>query len=263
MSNLRAVVLLLLIIPSNVSVPAQTAGPAALGTIPPDESQHREAVTSGYGVEPLLTRPIPHPYVLVGPSLMGGGYATFAYRLEGGLDIESSRWIMLAVGAYDNGRQVRDGDQPNPKGHDRYLDSSIYFRPAWQPFPGQAFVGCGWRWNQLSTTNYTKTANRPQVGGGYDLALRSCSGCRRDFSMRISVDWVMVGNDWQNGSHGPAIAFSLPTPREKRHWFYQQRVGVFRFHDTVTDPTNVVLTRLQRADRSLAAYVESGIMYRF
>jgi hypothetical protein len=73
----------------------------------------------------------------------------------------------------------------------------------------------------------------------------------------------MVGNDWQNGSHGPAIAFSLPTPREKRHWFYQQRVGVFRFHDTVTDPTNVVLTRLQRADRSLAAYVESGIMYRF
>jgi hypothetical protein len=52
--------------------------------------------------------------------------------------------------------------------------------------------------------------------------MQSCPECKRDFSMRIAMDWVMAGSDWQNGSHGPEITVSFPTPREKRHLFLQE-----------------------------------------
>ena len=221
-------------------------------------------------VEPLLTRLTPHPYFYLGPSFLGGGgYAMFAYRAEGGLNVESRRWVMKALAAYDNGRKVDDNDQPNPNGHDRYLDGGIYFRPA--SFPsrlsflgaGHWFLGVGYRWSQLSTSNYTKGNNRPQIGGGYDLVKRSCSECRRDFSMRIGLDWVMTGNDWQNGSHGPETTITIPSPRENRHWFFQDRIAVYRFHETVTEPTNAQLTRFQESQKGIDNFVDTGIVYRF
>jgi len=210
-----------------------------------------------------MTRLTPHPYVYVGPSLMGGGYAPVAGRFEVGLQVESTHWVIPIGAAYDSGRQVNDADQPNPKGHDRYLDAAGYFRPGSALFSGRAFIGFGGRWSQLSTTNYAKTSNRPQIGGGYDLVLRSCSVCRRDFSMRILMNWVLAGNDWQNGSHGPETTISIPSPREQRHWFWQERVGIYRFHDTVTDRDNISLTLSQRAHRSFACYAIFGIVYRF
>jgi hypothetical protein len=194
---------------------------------------------------------------------LGDGYAPLAWRLEGGLDMESTRLVLLVRAAYDIVHLASDGIQPGLKGHDRYLESGAYFRPTWQPLPGQVFIGFGWRWNQFSTTDSSKTANRPQIGGGYDFAMRPCSGCRRNFSVRIAMDWVMAGKDWQNGKHGPAITFSLPTPREKRHWFFQERVDVYRFHETVTDATNISLARSQRADRSVSCDAEFAILYRF
>jgi hypothetical protein len=51
---------------------------------------------TGSNVEPLLSRLIPHPYLYLGPSLMGGGYAAVAFRAEGGLNVESARWVMKA-----------------------------------------------------------------------------------------------------------------------------------------------------------------------
>jgi hypothetical protein len=220
-------------------------------------------------MEPLLSRLIPHPYLSLGPSLMGGGYAALAFRAEGGLNVESERWVMKASAAYDNGHKVNDNDQPNPKGHDRYLEGGIYFRPASLPAKmeflgsGHWFVGAGWRWSQLSTTNYTKGGSRPQIGGGYDLVMRSCPECKRDFSMRIAMDWVMAGNDWQNGSHGPEITISFPTPREKRHLFWQERLGVYRYHQSITDSSNLALTQLQRSQKSMDSFLETGILYRF
>jgi len=34
-----------------------------------------------------------------------------------------------ALGSYDDGRKVLDNDQPDLKGHDRYLVSALCFRP--------------------------------------------------------------------------------------------------------------------------------------
>src|ERR1700733_15452656 len=111
-------------------------------------------------VEELLSAPIPHPYIYFGPSVMPGGYAPLAYRAETGIDLESSHAIVRALGAYDDGHKTNDGDQPNPNGHDRYLESAAYFR-----IRSRWFFGGGWRWSQLSTTNYTKDAARPEFGG--------------------------------------------------------------------------------------------------
>jgi len=230
----------------------KSSAPRSSG-LPPEN--HDTPAPSSSGFAALMTRLTPHPYVSTGPALMGGGYAPLAWRFEGGIDVESSQLVARARAAYDNGRQVNDGDQPNPKGHDRYLDAGIYVRPGLSS--GQGFFGFGWRWNQLSTTNYVKSANRPQVGGGYDLM------CRRDFSMRVAINWVMAGDDWQNGVHGPEFSLSFPSLREKRHWFWQENVGVYRFHETVTEPGNVSFTRLRRANRSTMVNVNFGIVYRF
>src|SRR5215467_3026980 len=115
----------------------------------------------------LMTRLAPHPYVYVAPSIMPAGYALAAIRAEAGLNVESCHSVANARGAYDNGRAANGTDPPNAKGHDRYLDADSYFRLN-RLFSGRSFFGVGWRWNQRSTTNWTKTANRPQFGGGYD-----------------------------------------------------------------------------------------------
>lgn len=222
------------------------------------------------GLETLLAGLTPHPYLYAGPSIMGGGYAKLAYRAEAGLNVESRHWIMKALGAYDDGHKIDDGDQPNPNGHDRYLEGAIYVRPSWLPSqlaflgnPSHWFLGAGYRWNQLSTSNYTKGVNGPLIGGGYDLVLRSCPECYRNFSMRIAVDWLTAGNDWQNGSHGPQINLSYPTPREDRHLFFVESLAIYRFHETVTEPTNVSLTQQQRSQQYFGTTCDFGLIYRF
>ncbi|MFZ0958435.1 MAG: hypothetical protein WAN60_18985 [Candidatus Sulfotelmatobacter sp.] len=214
--------------------------------------------TSRPGVE-LLTEPIPHPYFYLGPSSSaGGGFGSEAYRAEVGVDVETVHVVLDAMGAYEGVRKNDDNDQPNPNGRERYLESAAYYRVArgWS-------VGGGLRWNQLSTTNYSKSASRPEVGGEYDLIQRPCDGCRRDFSMRVNLDWVMAGTGGENGSQGAAITMTLPTPREKRHWFFRSSVIVDRFHTTITEPDNLALSREQRGQQHFAGFADSGLVYRF
>jgi hypothetical protein len=226
---------------------AQTAVTASDG--------EREAMVSG--------NLVPHPYVYLGASLMGGGYGPVAGRAEAGINVEGTQVLFRALGAYDNGRKTNDGDQPNPKGHDRYLEGALYFRPALASWWNGLFFGGGYRWSQLSTTNYTKGGSRYELGGGYDWARRVCDGCRRDFSMRVNLDWVAAGSDWQNGSHGPNVTVTMPSPREKRHLFWRESMGIYRFHDTITEPTNVPLTAEQRANKHTDSFLDCGVFYRF
>lgn len=225
----------------------------------PDSSETTPTLATNSEIEEHVESLLPHPYLLFGPALGGGGYRALALLFEGGIDLESHLWHMNASAAYDNDRKTDDGDQPNPKGHDRYLQGNINFRP----FGRRWFFGAGYRWNQLSTTNYAKAGNRPQFGGGYDFVTRPCSSCRRDFSMRLGLTYFTAGDDWQNGSHGVEIEMMMPTPREKRHWFYRQRMLVYRFHETVTEVNDPALTEQQRADKGFDASADFGILYRF
>jgi hypothetical protein len=246
-----------------VPLTAQTTAEATGSGHSPSAGQNRDRPRcSTTATDDLMMSLAPHPYVYVALSLMPTGYVIGAIRAEGGLKVESCHWVIQAGAAYDNGRAANDNGPPNPKGHDRYLDGGIYFRPGkW--FSGASFFGVGWRWSQHSTTNYTKAGNRPQFGGGYDLMRRPCSTCTRDFSMRVEGNWFTAGNDWQDGSHGMEISISLPSPRETSHWFFQERVAVFTSHQTVTDRTNMQMTLSQRAHRSLTCDASLGIVYRF
>jgi hypothetical protein len=166
----------------------------------------------GDALEEVLTLPIPHPFLLLGPSLMAGGYAPFAYRVEGGIDVESSHAIVRAPGAYDNARKVNDNDQPNSNGHDRYLDGAAYFRLNRRGRFQGLYFGAGYIWSQLSTTNYTKGGGRYQVGGGYDLFLLSCRECRRDYfyahQRRLAYRWTGLAErqSWSEDLHYDTLA---------------------------------------------------------
>jgi hypothetical protein len=227
------------------------------GSAEPDQGRPHDS-----NIEPLRTFPIPRPLFSVGVSLTGGGYRPMALLAKVGFDQEGSNFFANASAAYDNDRMTNDADQPNPKGHDRYLNGGVYFRPPWQPFHGAWFVGAGERCSQLSTTNYTKTGNRPQIGGAYDLIQRPCPNCEHGFSMRITLNWIAAGNDWQNGTHGTGIGLSFPTPRQKRHWFWEESIDIYRSHETVTEPSNLPLTRSQRATRIFWGRVDFGVVYR-
>jgi hypothetical protein len=206
----------------------------------------------------------PHLYLGFGGSVMPGGYATLAGFGRAGFEVENRAFMADAYAAYDNGHKVNDNDQPNPKGHDRYLRGGAYWRLGKLSHPNW-FLGAGYGWNQLSTSNYTKGASRPQFGGGYDLyhqgSGRDCLTC--GLSARLIVNWVMAGTDWQNGSHGPEFEIVFPRPLEKHHFFLTTQLGVYRFHTTVTEPDNLELTRQQRGQRSMYGTCSTGLMYRF
>lgn len=202
---------------------------------------------------------LPRPFVYAGPEGMGGGYAPLAFEGGIGLRIDSKHFLADATASYDNGHKIDDNDQPNPSGHDRGLTGAMYYRLS----SGWAFGG-GARWNELVTTNYYKSAWRPTLGGSKDIIMGACGeNCKPSFDMRIGVDWLMSGTDRMNGSHGPLISLYLPTPSLKGHLFYRETVGVYRFHTTVTEPSNIPLTEQQMSQHYFDRFVEMTVMYRF
>jgi hypothetical protein len=145
-----------------------------------------------------------------------------------------------------------------------YWRMTAIHRPKW-------FLGAGYEWSQLSTTNYKKGAARPTFGGGYDLyvdrlAEEYCAGCW--FSARFTANYVLSGSDWQNGSHGVDIGMTMPRPIEKRHIFFVCDLAIYRFHETVTEPGpfprgNPPLTLMQLADKSTYGTYKLGVKWRF
>ena len=204
--------------------------------------------------------PFPHPFAYGGAGLMGGGYGPLAATAGGGFMIDTQHFLATAEATYDNGHKTNDNDQPNPNGHDRGLVGDAYYRlsSGW-------FAGAGARWSQLSTTKYTKSAWRPTFGGGKDYFHKDCAGkdCVADFSMRVSMDYVLPGTDHSNALQGPLFTLYLPSPAAKGHLFFRQTLGIYTFHQTVTDPSNSVLTQQQIGDRSITSFGELTVMYRF
>ena len=203
---------------------------------------------------------VPRPYAFVGPKQMGAGYAPFAFIGGAGARIDSRHFLLDSNAWYDNGRKTDDNDQPNPKGRDRGLEGSAYYR-----LSSEWSLGAGARWNELSTSNYHKSALHPTFGGSKDYFRSRCvgEGCVREFSARIGVDYVLAGTDWKNGSQGPLFTLYVPSPAVKAHIFYRETMGVYRVHDTVTDRSDPVLTLQQMSNHSWQAFAEFTAMYRF
>ena len=184
----------------------------------------------------------------------------FALIGGAGFRIDSNRFLLDADAWYDNGRKTDDDDQPNPKGRDRGLDGSAYYR-----LPAGWSFGAGARWNELSTTNYRKSALHPIFGGSKDYFRGGCvgEGCVREFSARIGVDYLLSGSDWKNGLQGPLLTLYVPSPSVKARIFYRETLGIYRVHDTVTDRSDPVLTLQQMSNHSWESFAEFTVMYRF
>jgi hypothetical protein len=203
---------------------------------------------------------VPRPYAYGGLEGLNGGYAPLALLGGTGVRVDSEHLLVNAQIWYDNARKVNDGCQPNPSGHHVGVDGGAYLRFS----SGWAFGG-GWRYSKLTTDKYTKVGGRPVFGGSRDFFVRNCrrENCAGDFTMRVGVDYVTKGTDWMNGSQGPLISFYMPSPSLRHHFFYRETVGIYRFHDTVTDRTDPILTREESSNHHFDSFAEFTVMYRF
>jgi hypothetical protein len=215
----------------------------------------------------------PQPYVYGGLGLnRGGGYSLASGNVGIGLMMNTQHFIWNAVATYDNARKVADGTGNNPKGHDRGLASSAYYK-----FPFGLFLGAGASWSQLSTTNYSKQSWNRTMGIGWDYLAKECAAedCVVNWSLRAQVDYLFKGSEHvnrqgcsvpkgkcTNGVEGPKFVFYLPSPMSNSHFIFRGTLGVYDAHATVTsiDPE---LTAAQIGQRSRAVFVEYTLMYRF
>jgi hypothetical protein len=215
---------------------------------------------------------LPRPFVYGGLGLNGGGYGPVSGTVGAGLRIDRSRLIWEAGASYDNAHKSNDNTIANVKGHDRAIESSIYYRvhSGW-------FGGGGAGWSQLSTTNYSKQAFHPSIGGGKDYFHKACAedDCVTQWSMRLQVDYKLKGPEHvdergcsvpngqcTNDLQGPMFSLYLPSPALAGHLYWRETIGVYTFHETVTS-TDPILTALQKSKRSIAPFVEFTMMYRF
>lgn len=193
----------------------------------------------------------PHPFIYAGIQLNGGGYAPLSQVVGAGLEHDAARFFSIAEFSYDNARKSNDGTVNNRNGHDRHASARFFYR-----LPAGYFVGAGYQWNQLTTTNYVKSASRPAFGGGKDWI-------RENFSARFQGIYVLPGSDRQNALQGPELQFWLPSPATRHHFFFRTKLGIYGFHDTVTDPTDRLLTAQQMSRRSYATWVEYTLCVKF
>jgi hypothetical protein len=215
----------------------------------------------------------PEPYAYSGLGLSRDAGYGLAYGEVGvGFMVNTRHFIANADATYDNGRKVSDGTGNNPKGHDRSLGANTYykFRAGW-------FLGAGASWSQLSTTNYSKQAWNPSVGGGWDYLNKNCAGedCVFNWSLRAQVDYLLPGSEHvnrqgcsvpdgqcTNGVQGPQFLFYLPSPASNSHFILREALSITDAHATVTS-TDPTLTAEQLAEKSRAGFAEFTLMYRF
>lgn len=201
--------------------------------------------------ETAVDRKLPHPFVYGGIQLNSGGYTTLSGVIGAGVETEAKRIISISEFSYDNGRKDNDGTVNNHSGHGRHASGRVFYR-----LPRRYFVGGGYQWNKLNTTNYAKEGRRLAFGGGKDWI-------GTDFSARLQALYIFPGTDWRNGVQGPEFQFWLPSPATKHHFFFRIKLGVYEYHQTITDPTNKWLTAQQTGKRSVDSWAEYTLAYRF
>ncbi len=165
-----------------------------------------------------------------------------------------------------------DNTANNYKGHDRFLRGFAAFKQ------GNNYFGVGARWSQLSTTNYTKGGDafaagswHPEVGVGRDWSTKNSRLFMRTqgaymFQPSKEVVHYPDGSNCDgcgSGSHGADITLWFPSPARPGHIFAKMNVVLYRFHDTITAPSNIPLTQTQSNNRHLADSTEFSVGFRF
>lgn len=83
--------------------------------------------------------------------------------------------------------------------------------------------------------------------------------------MRIGADYFFGGNNRDNGTQGVFLTLHIPSPSLNRHFFFREKVAIYRYHDTVTTTPEInrdVFNR-EMGTHHFDSYMEATIMYRF
>lgn len=192
-----------------------------------------------FSVAPALAQR-PHPYAYGGLTSSNAGYSIVAGDVGAGVDVNTNHIIALAEVWADNSRK-----QGFSSGHDVGAKARAFYRMnnGW-------YLGGGAQWSQLVTPGYTKAQWRPTFGGGKDVI-------KEGFSSRLMLLYILPGTDRVNALQGPEFSMWLPSPATKAHLFYRQTIGTYEFHQTSVPGNSGI------GERSMAAFVESTVMYRF
>ena len=203
------------------------------------------------GLTPAQPSWTPHPVLFSGPSLMSGGYQPVAEHVGAGFLLNSSNIGGDFESRYMNARKTNDNTVNNRKGHERYLQGRLFYK--WHR---GLYFGGGAQWSETSTTNYKKEAWRPTFGMGGDY-----------FGDRVSLRWqalyILPGTDKSNGLQGPELQIWFPSPVSRSHFFYRETIGLYEFHQTVTDPSDPHLTAQQLSSRSVTSFLDFTFGWRF
>ena len=221
---------------------------------------------------PLVFGQLPRPYVAGSFNLMPAGYASTSFGVGGGLEFDRPYIVFDSYAGYDTGKKSDDNTVNNYSGHDRFLRA--FAGPKFGPW----YAGVGARWSQLSTTNYTKGGSafdagswHPEVGGGRDFSTHDYPLFMRvqaAYMARPSKEVVHYPDGSScdgcgTGSHGADITLWFPSPAHSGHFFAKMNIVLFGFHDSITDPKNIPLTRTQTGNGHLADSTEFMVGARF
>lgn len=211
------------------------------------ESQHNAPITR------------PRPYFFTGMDLEGNGSTVLNYVVAAGVQENTAHFIFDGYAEYTNTRKTDDNTINNRKGRTRLLYAAPRYR-----LKNNWFAGIGARWNELSTTNYTKQSFRVFVGGGRDWT-----------STRLSADYLRTVNEHVNSQgctvlHGQCtnavqgidIQWFMPSPASRSHFLFRMDFTPFWFHTTVTttDPT---LTRQQEGQVGVGSVLQYTLLVRY
>lgn len=183
---------------------------------------------------------VPHPYAYGGLALESGGYSPAAGTAGTGLSLDTTHVVALAELWADNAHKQDSGT-----GHDVGVRARAFY-----PIKQGWYLGAGAQWDKLITSIYSKQAWRPTFGGGRDVI-------RESFSLRGQVMYVLPGTDRINAVQGPEISLWLPSPATRSHILYRQTLGLYEFHQSAVPGDSGT------QDRSIAAFSEFTVMYRF
>jgi hypothetical protein len=196
------------------------------------------------------------PYVFGGLSLNGGGYQAASFNAGVGIDGEYPRLITSLESHYNSAKKVNDGTGQH-SGYSVGLDGTAFYK-----LPQRWSVGGGYHYTWLNTQAYHKRGGWPSVGLGRDLYVSNRFG--QTASFRVTGEYLFPYQDKQNGVHGMLFTFWLPSLNKiDQHLFFRERVGIYRFHSTLTDTSNEELTRYQLARRAWTGGSEFTIGWRF
>lgn len=181
------------------------------------------------------------PFVAAGGTL----YDVFDKDVVGGLFWSPQHFRLVAEGTYETGGKNNDAVNTSSVGHTRALRGDLLFKVKGLE------VGAGASWSKLYTPAYTKTHVHPRATVAFKGG---------DFVHLIEVSYVHPGTDWQNGVQG----------FEGRAWWYAGHHLFFRLmtggywcHVTLTDRTNVWMTKQQLAMHQTTGQFQMLAGYRF